>query len=192
MKGIGRGAIPRQYIPAVEQGVRDAMIKGPLGFPVVDVAVTLIDGSYHTVDSSELAFRTAGRLAASDGLKACDSYILEPIDRLEEKITRLVSMVTQLRAEQAQPGGQEHALLLCRREDAGKPASRRERAAGPRAVAERYAGLAPVGSRSPQGHPLDGLCRKAGFARERLEPAMDADLDRCFRHAGQSRRLGHR
>ena len=56
---IHGGAIPRQCIPAVEQGVRDALAKGPLGgFPVVDVAVTLIDGSYHSVDSSELAFRT--------------------------------------------------------------------------------------------------------------------------------------
>jgi elongation factor G len=50
----------------VEQGVRDACLKGPLGFPVVDVAVTLTDGSYHSVDSSELAFRTAGRMAMQE------------------------------------------------------------------------------------------------------------------------------
>ena len=60
--------MPKQYIPAVEQGVRDAMAKGPLGFPVVDVAVTLTDGSFHSVDSSELAFRTAGRIAMHDAL----------------------------------------------------------------------------------------------------------------------------
>ena len=60
---ITGGAVPRQWIPAVEHGVKDAMGKGPLGFPVVDVAVTLIDGSYHSVDSSELAFRMAGRIA---------------------------------------------------------------------------------------------------------------------------------
>ncbi|MCA1662004.1 MAG: elongation factor G [Novosphingobium sp.] len=76
---ITGGVIPRQYIPAVEAGIRDAMDKGPLGFPVVDAAVKLIDGSYHTVDSSELAFRTAGRIAMSEGLAQCAPYLLEPI-----------------------------------------------------------------------------------------------------------------
>ncbi len=65
---ITGGAIPRQWIPAVEQGVRDAMAKGPLGMQVVDVAVTLVDGSFHAVDSSELAFRTAGRIAMAEAL----------------------------------------------------------------------------------------------------------------------------
>ena len=64
---ITGGVVPKQWIPAVEDGVRDALVKGPLGFPVVDVAVTLIDGSYHSVDSSELAFRTAGRIGMSRG-----------------------------------------------------------------------------------------------------------------------------
>jgi len=76
---ITGGVIPRQYIPAVEAGIKDAMEKGPLGFPVVDVAVKLIDGSFHTVDSSELAFRTAGRIAMSEGLAQCAPYLLEPI-----------------------------------------------------------------------------------------------------------------
>lgn len=79
---IHGGAVPRQYIPPVEQGVRDAMTKGPLGFPVVDVAVTLIDGSYHSVDSSELAFRTAGRLAMSEALAAAGPHLLEPVHRV--------------------------------------------------------------------------------------------------------------
>ena len=76
---ITGGAVPKQWIPAVEQGVRDAMLKGPLGFPVVDVAVTLVDGSYHSVDSSELAFRTAGRLAMAEALAAAAPYLLEPV-----------------------------------------------------------------------------------------------------------------
>jgi elongation factor G len=76
---ITGGAIPRQYIPAVEAGVRDAMAKGPLGFPVVDVEVVLTDGSFHSVDSSELAFRTAGRLAMSEALAAASPYLLEPV-----------------------------------------------------------------------------------------------------------------
>ncbi len=76
---ITGGAIPKQWIPAVELGVRDAMEKGPLGFPVVDLAVTLIDGSFHSVDSSELAFRIAGRVGMGEALGQCAPYLLEPV-----------------------------------------------------------------------------------------------------------------
>ncbi len=76
---ISGGVVPKQWIPAVEAGVRDAMEKGPLGFPVVDVAVTLTDGSYHSVDSSELAFRIAGRMAMSDAMAQAAPYLLEPV-----------------------------------------------------------------------------------------------------------------
>jgi elongation factor G len=79
---ITGGVVPKQWIPAVEQGVRDAMAKGPLGFPVVDVAVTLIDGGYHSVDSSEMAFRQAGRLAMDEGLRRAGPLLLEPVERL--------------------------------------------------------------------------------------------------------------
>lgn len=79
---ISGGAVPKQWIPAVEQGVRDAMQKGPLGFPVVDVAVTLVDGSYHSVDSSELAFRTAGRIAMAEALAAASPHLLEPVQKV--------------------------------------------------------------------------------------------------------------
>ena len=101
---ITGGAVPRQWIPAVEMGVKDALERGPLGFPVIDLTVELIDGSYHSVDSSELAFRTAGRLAASEALKVCDSYILEPIDRLEifapaGATSRITSAVTSRRGQ---------------------------------------------------------------------------------------------
>jgi len=76
---ITGGVIHKQYIPAVEAGIREAMERGPLGFPVVDVAVTLTDGSFHAVDSSELAFRVAGRLAMNEALAAAAPYLLEPI-----------------------------------------------------------------------------------------------------------------
>ncbi|MBI1250212.1 MAG: elongation factor G [Alphaproteobacteria bacterium] len=79
---ISGGVVPKQWIPAVEQGVRDAMDKGPLGFPVVDVGVTLTDGSYHAVDSSEIAFRLAGRAAMLEALQAADPFLLEPIEKL--------------------------------------------------------------------------------------------------------------
>ena len=77
------GAVPRNYIPAVEEGVRDAMARGPLGFPVVDVQVTLTDGSYHSVDSSDLAFRTAARIGVSEALPQCQPVLLEPIHVVE-------------------------------------------------------------------------------------------------------------
>jgi elongation factor G len=73
------GAVPRNYISAVEDGVRDGLLRGPLGFPVIDVAVTLTDGSYHSVDSSDLAFRTAARSGMSEALPQCQPVLLEPI-----------------------------------------------------------------------------------------------------------------
>jgi elongation factor G len=79
---IHGGAVPKQWIPAVEEGVREAMVKGPLGFTVVDCAVTLVDGSYHSVDSSELAFRLAGRIAMQEALAAANPHLLEPMHKL--------------------------------------------------------------------------------------------------------------
>src|SRR5215212_9867219 len=79
---IHGGAVPKQWIPAVEEGVREAMVKGPLGFRVVDCAVTLVDGSYHSVDSSELAFRLAGRIAMQEALAAAHPHLLEPMHKL--------------------------------------------------------------------------------------------------------------
>jgi elongation factor G len=80
---IKGGVVPRNYIPSVEEGVVDALKHGPLGFPVVDVAVKLIDGSYHTVDSSDMAFRIAGRLGLVEGLPQCNPVLLEPIHQVE-------------------------------------------------------------------------------------------------------------
>ncbi len=73
------GAVPRNYIGAVEEGVKDGLLRGPLGFPVIDVAVTLTDGSYHSVDSSDLAFRTAARTGMGEALPQCQPVLLEPI-----------------------------------------------------------------------------------------------------------------
>jgi len=76
------GAVPKQWIPAVEDGVRDGLAKGALGFPVTDLEVTLIDGQTHSVDSSEMAFRTVGRLAIEEALASGGSILLEPIEKL--------------------------------------------------------------------------------------------------------------
>ncbi|WP_309088848.1 elongation factor G [Phenylobacterium sp.] len=76
------GAVPKQWVPAVEDGVRDGLAKGPLGFPVTDLEVTLIDGQTHSVDSSEMAFRTVGRMAIEEALRASGTILLEPIEKL--------------------------------------------------------------------------------------------------------------
>ncbi|NND49075.1 MAG: elongation factor G [Rhizobiales bacterium] len=83
---ITGGVVPKQYIPSVEAGVRDYLTTGPLGFTVVDVAVTLTDGSYHSVDSSDMAFRTAGRIGMSEGMPQCQPVLLEPIVEVEVAI----------------------------------------------------------------------------------------------------------
>ncbi|MBM3509538.1 MAG: elongation factor G [Alphaproteobacteria bacterium] len=93
------GVVPRNFIPAVDDGVREYLVKGPLGFPVVDVSVTLFDGSYHSVDSSEMAFKTAAQIAMREGMPKCGPVLLEPILAVEvfapseytAKVNQLVS-----------------------------------------------------------------------------------------------------
>ncbi len=101
---IHGGVVPRQYFGAVEEGVRDALTKGPLGFPVVDVEATLLDGSYHAVDSSEIAFRTAARIGASAALQACESVLLEPVHAVTihtptEQMARITAIVPMRRGQ---------------------------------------------------------------------------------------------
>ena len=93
------GVIPKTYIPAVEAGVKEYLAKGPLGYPVVDLSVKLYDGSHHAVDSSEIAFKTAGRIAMNEALPKCSPVLLEPILAVEiyvpsdytAKINQLIS-----------------------------------------------------------------------------------------------------
>ncbi|WP_374544875.1 elongation factor G [Rhodoblastus sp.] len=98
------GAVPRNYFGAIEEGCKDALETGPLGFPVVDVAVTLTDGSYHTVDSSDMAFRTAARLGVSEALAKADPVLLEPILNVEitapsEDLSRITAIVSGRRGQ---------------------------------------------------------------------------------------------
>ena len=101
---IHGGVVPKQYFGAVEDGVRDALTKGPLGFPVVDVEATLLDGSYHAVDSSEIAFRTAGRLAVHQALAACNPVLLEPVHVVtihtpSEQMARITALIPMRRGQ---------------------------------------------------------------------------------------------
>ncbi|WP_448381001.1 elongation factor G [Gloeomargarita sp.] len=81
------GVIPKEYIPAVEQGVREACEGGILaGYPVIDLKVTLVDGSYHEVDSSEMAFKFAGSIAVKEGVMKCAPVLLEPMMKVEVEV----------------------------------------------------------------------------------------------------------
>jgi elongation factor G len=110
---ITGGVVPRQYIPSVETGVRDALKSGPLGYPVVDLAVSLTDGSYHTVDSSDAAFQAAARLALAEALPKAKPVLLEPILSVEiaipsEALSKATGLVTARRGQilgyDARPG----------------------------------------------------------------------------------------
>ncbi|MEZ5773741.1 MAG: elongation factor G [Hyphomicrobiaceae bacterium] len=101
---ITGGVVPRQFFSSVEHGVADFLKKGPLGFPVVDVAVALIDGSYHSVDSSDMAFRQAGRLAMQEGMPSCSPVLLEPIMKVaiqvpSEATARINNIISSRRGQ---------------------------------------------------------------------------------------------
>ncbi len=101
---ITGGAVPKTYIQSVEAGVRDYLKSGPLGFPVVDVAVNLSDGSYHAVDSSDMAFQMAARLAMKEGMAQCSPVLLEPIMKVEiftpsEATAKIIALVPQRRGQ---------------------------------------------------------------------------------------------
>lgn len=116
------GAIPKEYIPAVDAGIKGAMQAGVLaGYPVVDVKVTLYDGSYHEVDSSEMAFKIAGSMAFKDAMKKADPVILEPImkvvvivpeDYMGDVIGDLNSRRGQIQGMEARPGAQQINALV--------------------------------------------------------------------------------
>ena len=107
------GSVPRQYFSSVEAGCEDALERGPLGFPVVDVAATLTDGSYHSVDSSDMAFRTAAKIGMNEALAKASPVLLEPILAVDiaipsEAMARASAMVSARRGQilgfDARPG----------------------------------------------------------------------------------------
>ena len=101
---ITGGVVPRQYISSVEGGITDYLDNGPLGFNVVDVGVALVDGSYHTVDSSDQAFRMAAQSAMREGMPQCTPVLLEPVLNVEiaapsEATAKVNAMVSQRRGQ---------------------------------------------------------------------------------------------
>jgi elongation factor G len=101
---ITGGVVPKTYIPSVETGVRDFLKSGAFGFPVVDIAVNLSDGSYHNVDSSDMAFQMAARIAMKEGLAECSPVLLEPVMKVEiatpsDATARITAMIPQRRGQ---------------------------------------------------------------------------------------------
>ncbi|WP_224543135.1 elongation factor G [Mesorhizobium sp. CA16] len=101
---ITGGVVPKTYIQSVETGIRDYLKTGPLGFPVVDVAVNLSDGSYHAVDSSDMAFQMAAKLAMKEGMAACSPVLLEPIMKVEivtpsDATSKIIALIPQRRGQ---------------------------------------------------------------------------------------------
>ncbi len=101
---ITGGAIPRQFIPSVEHGVKEYLARGPLGFPVVDISVRLFDGQFHSVDSSDQAFRAAGMLAMREAMPKASPVLLEPIYRVSidvpsEHTSKINNLVTGKRGQ---------------------------------------------------------------------------------------------
>jgi len=98
------GAVPRNYIPSVDAGAQEATERGPLGFPVIDIAVTLTDGKHHAVDSSDHAFRTAGRMGVREALTQAGPLLLQAIDRVSVHVPSacsgaLVALVSGLKGQ---------------------------------------------------------------------------------------------
>jgi len=98
------GAVPRNYIPSVQHGAEDALAKGPLGFPVVDVGVTLMDGKHHSVDSSDYAFRMAATMGVREALREAAPVLLQPIDHVDIHVPsvysgQLVALVSSLKGQ---------------------------------------------------------------------------------------------
>jgi len=89
------GSVPRNYIPAVREAAEEAMQKGPLGYPVVDVGVTLVDGGFHAVDSSDMAFRSATRAAIAEGLAKAEPVLLEPVDHVTVSVPNAFTAAAQ-------------------------------------------------------------------------------------------------
>jgi elongation factor G len=101
---ITGGVVPKTYIQSVEAGVRDYLKNGPLGFPVVDVAVNLSDGSYHSVDSSDMAFQMAAKLGMKEGMAQCSPVLLEPVMKVtivtpSDATARIIALVPQRRGQ---------------------------------------------------------------------------------------------
>ena len=153
--------IPREYIPSVDQGIQEAMDNGVLaGYPLVDVRATLIDGSYHEVDSSEMAFKIAGSMALKEAARKADPVLLEPT--MEFEVTTPEEFLGDVMGDVTARRGRIENI-----DDRAGIEGRPRRRAARRAVRLRHRpALAHPGSRRAQPHAAARLQRGAAADRE--------------------------
>ena len=159
---ISGGVVPRQYIASVEAGVRDYCQNGPLGFPLLDIAVTLTDGSYHTVDSSDMAFRQAARLAMAEATAQARPVLLEPILAVDivipsDAMSRASALVSSRRGQilgyDSRPGWRgwdRIEALIPEQEMAGLIVELRSATAGVGSYSARFDHLAELAGKSAE------------------------------------------
>ena len=171
---ITGGVVPKQYISSVEAGVRDYCQRGPLGFPLVDIEVTLTDGSYHTVDSSDMAFRQAARIAMGEACPQARPVLLEPILAVEivipsDAMSRASAIVSARRGQilgyDARPGWRgwdQINALMPEAEMAGLIVELRSATAGVGSFSARFDHLAELA-----GKPADAVVAAQAMAQAR-------------------------
>ena len=168
------GAVPRQYFSSVEAGARDACARGPLGFPVVDVAVTLTDGSTHAVDSSDMAFRAAARLGMAEALPKAQPLLLEPILAVtvfapSDTIARASGLVSARRGQilgfeprEGWPGWDVLRALMPEAEIDGLIVELRSATAGAGSYERRFDHMAELGGRAAEAAIAARRAERAG------------------------------
>ncbi|MCI9433622.1 MAG: elongation factor G, partial [Oscillospiraceae bacterium] len=164
------GAVPKEYIPAVDAGIQGAMLSGVLaGYPVVDVKVTLYDGSYHEVDSSEMAFKIAGSMAFKDACQKADATLMEPIMKVSVIVPDeyLGNVIGDLNSRRGQIQGQEN-----------------------RSGAVQVDALVPLGEMF--GYATDLRSRTQGRGQYTMEPHSYLEIPKSIREKIIDQRMGGR
>ena len=164
------GAVPKEYIPAVDAGIQGAMLSGVLaGYPVVDVKVTLYDGSYHEVDSSEMAFKIAGSMAFKEACQKADATLMEPIMKVSVIVPDeyLGSVIGDLNSRRGQIQGQEN-----------------------RSGAVQIDALVPLGEMF--GYATDLRSRTQGRGQYSMEPHSYLEIPKSIREKIIDQRMGGR
>ena len=164
------GAVPKEYIPAVDAGIQGAMLSGVLaGYPVVDVKVTLYDGSYHEVDSSEMAFKIAGSMAFKEACQKADATLMEPIMKVSVIVPDeyLGNVIGDLNSRRGQIQGQEN-----------------------RSGAVQVDALVPLGEMF--GYATDLRSRTQGRGQYTMEPHSYLEIPKSIREKIIDQRMGGR
>ena len=164
------GVVPKEYIPAVDAGIQGAMLSGVLaGYPVVDVKVTLYDGSYHEVDSSEMAFKIAGSMAFKEACQKADATLMEPIMKVSVIVPDeyLGNVIGDLNSRRGQIQGQEN-----------------------RSGAVQVDALVPLGEMF--GYATDLRSRTQGRGQYTMEPHSYLEIPKSIREKIIDQRMGGR